>query len=183
MIKLSEFPTLSTTRLTLREHMVCDKESYYELMSNPDTVRYYGRLPMKDILEVDAEFQQIRCGFEKFAYIKWAIEFNKTHEYIGSIGAWGLDNSHSRATLSCIISSRYWGMGLGYEATSRITEYLFAELHLNRLQLYVDPINERAIALFRKVGFLTEGILREYEYEYGAFVDIAIMSLLRKDIP
>lgn len=177
-----EFPILSTARLTLREHKQCDKEHYYELMSNPAAVRYYGRPPLKTPSEVDKEFENIRDGFEKSEYIKWAVELNDTHSYIGSVGVWGLNNHHSRGTISCIISPEYWGKGVGGEVLDKMIKYLFAELHINRLQLYVDPANERAVALFRKVGFQTEGVLREYEHEYGAFIDIAIMSILRKDM-
>lgn len=177
-----KFPVLSTARLTLREHKLCDKEDYYKLMSNPVAVRYYGRQPLKVLSEVDKEFENIRHGFEKSEYIKWAVELNDAQRYIGSVGVWGLNNSHGRATISCIISPEYWNTGIGNEALNKMIKYLFEERYINRLQLYVDPANERAVALFHKIGFQTEGVLREYEYEYGAFIDIAIMSILRKDM-
>jgi len=95
---------------------------------------------------------------------------------------WGLNNSHQKATISCIFLPEYWGKGLAREALMKVIHYLFSDLQLNRLQLYVDPINQRAVQLFKNTGFQLEGILREYEYEYGHYVDIAIMSLLKKDI-
>lgn len=182
MINNGIYPILCTQRIKLREHMESDKKYYYKLMSDPITVRYYGRPVLNEISEVDKEFNDIKKGFENSAFIKWAVELNSTHQYIGCIGVWGLNNSHRKATISCIFLPEYWGKGLAKEALARVINYLFSELQLNRLQLYVDPVNQRALQLFKSTGFQIEGILREYEYEYGHYVDIAIMSLLKKDI-
>ncbi len=177
----SEFPVLPASHLLLREHAPSDKEAYFALMSDARAVRYYGRLPLTSLDEVDREFEDIRQGFEKSVFVKWAVAWKDTNRYVGSVGAWGLGNPHGRATLSCILSPAEWGKGIGHEALNEVMNYLFSELRLNRLQVYVDPANERAMVFFRKAGFQTEGVLREYEYEYGGFIDIAIMSVLRKN--
>lgn len=182
MINNGNYPILTTQHLKLREHIESDKKSYFKLMSDPIAVRYYGRPVLNDIYDVDKEFNDIKKGFENSVFIKWGVELNSTNQYIGCIGVWGLNNSHQKATISCIFLPEYWGKGLAREALVKVIHYLFSDLRLNRLQLYVDPVNQRAVQLFKNTGFQIEGILREYEYEYGHYVDIAIMSLLKKDI-
>lgn len=178
---VENFPVISSERLTLRSHQESDKKAYFDLMSNEEAMRFYGRVPMKEHTEVDIDFETIENGFRTSNFIKWAIELNSSHQLIGGVGAWGLQNPHNRATISCLLSPEFWKKGLACEALLKMVEYLFEALNKNRLHLYVDPVNTRAVNLFKRVGFKHEGILREYEYENGKFIDIAIMSFLKQD--
>lgn len=177
---LTSFPIISTEHLVLRNHRREDKDDYFALMSDPLAVRYFGRPVLTDVGQVDDEFETIQSGFNNQTFIKWAITLKSDGRYIGSIGAWDLKNKHSRATLSCIISPRYWGKNIGVEALTSVIRYLFEVLKLHRLQIYVDPANERGVKFFHKIGFESEGRLRDYEYEYGKFIDIEILSLINK---
>jgi len=174
------FPILYTDNLVLREHRTEDKEKYFDIMSNPLAVRYFGRPVMNSIDQVIDEFEIINDGFEKKNFIKWGVTLRSNGRYIGSIGAWDLKNKHFRATLSCIIAPDYWGQKMGSEALTCVINFLFEVLKLHRLQVYVDPVNKRGMSFFQKIGFQSEGILRDYEYEYENFIDIEILSLINK---
>lgn len=177
----AKFPTLKTTRLNLREHDASDVESYFEILSDGATVRYYGKLPLATVSEAVKEIELLQDQYKQGHLIKWAIEDMKSGKYLGSVGAFGLNNQHFRVTLSCIINPLYWGMGIAKEALMQVLDYLFTQSNINRVQVYVDPVNNRAVNLFNGLGFLREGLLREYEYEYGAPIDLIIMSLLKKE--
>lgn len=174
----TSFPILYTDNLVLREHRIEDKDEYFALMSNPLAVRYFGRPAMSNIDLVNDEFKNIKDGFENKNFIKWGVTLKFDGRYIGSIGAWDLKNKHFRATLSCIIAPNYWGQKIGCEALTCVINYLFEVLKLHRLQIYVDPENKKGMSFFRKIGFQSEGILRDYEYEYENFIDIEILSLI-----
>ena len=178
---LTSFPIISTEHLVLRNHKQDDKEDYFALMSNPLAVRYFGRPILTDMDQVDDEFETIQLGFDNNNFIKWAITLKSDGRYIGSIGAWDLKNKHSRATLSCIVAPKYWGQKIGAEALTCVIRYLFETQKLHRLQIYVDPVNERGVKFFRKIGFQSEGLLRDYEFEYGKYIDIEILSLINKE--
>ena len=74
-----------------------------------------------------------------------------------------------------------WGKGLGTDATRVIVGYAFQELNLNRVQLDVYEFNERARKAYEKVGFSSEGILRQAVYREGRYFDVEVMAVLREE--
>lgn len=52
-------------------------------------------------------------------------------------------------------------------------------LDLKRLELTVFADNAAAIALYEKLGFEREGVLRSYAFRDGAYVDVLAMARLR----
>ena len=75
----------------------------------------------------------------------------------------------------------HWGKGYGADAMRLLLDYAFSELNLHRVQLTVFAYNERAIALYEKVGFVREGAYREFLYRDGARYDMYLYGLLRRE--
>ncbi|MPN59392.1 Spermidine N(1)-acetyltransferase [bioreactor metagenome] len=59
--------------------------------------------------------------------------------------------------------------------------YGFEALNLNRIQLEVFDFNPRALAVYRKTGFVLEGTSREAFYFNGRPVDVHQMAILRRE--
>ena len=59
--------------------------------------------------------------------------------------------------------------------------YAFHELNLYRLQLTVFDYNERALALYRGLGFQHEGAMRQFLERDGERHDMYLMGLLRPE--
>jgi RimJ/RimL family protein N-acetyltransferase len=57
----------------------------------------------------------------------------------------------------------------------------FERLNLNRIHLYTPVYNQRAVALYEKVGFKTEGVLRQDVFQDGQYHDAVVMGLLRQE--
>lgn len=74
-----------------------------------------------------------------------------------------------------------WGKGYGREALTLILKYGFDELNLHRVQLTVFEYNERAIALYEKLGFRREGVYREFMLRDGKRYDMYLYGLLRRE--
>jgi RimJ/RimL family protein N-acetyltransferase len=73
------------------------------------------------------------------------------------------------------------GQGFGYEALSLLVDYGFDELNLNRVELTVLSFNVGAIHLYRKLGFKSEGVLRQGLFRDGTYHDILVMALLHDE--
>ncbi|MCH1625805.1 GNAT family N-acetyltransferase [Fredinandcohnia quinoae] len=73
------------------------------------------------------------------------------------------------------------GRGVGYEAIQLVLEFAFHELNLHRIQLTVFEYNERAIALYEKVGFKREGTYREFLERDGKRYDMYLYGLLKQE--
>jgi diamine N-acetyltransferase len=71
--------------------------------------------------------------------------------------------------------------GFGSETTKLIMDYAFNTLNLNRVQLHVAVKNEKAINVYKKIGFEIEGTLRQAMYQDGKYHDFYVMGLLKKD--
>lgn len=74
-----------------------------------------------------------------------------------------------------------WGKGYGTEAMQLALAFAFDELNLHRIQLSVFAYNERAIALYEKLGFVREGTYREHLRRDGQFYDMFLYGLLQHE--
>ena len=74
-----------------------------------------------------------------------------------------------------------WGKGYGAEAAQLVLNFAFNELNLRRVQLTVFSYNERAIALYEKLGFVREGVYRQYLQRDGRTYDMILYGLLRRE--
>jgi RimJ/RimL family protein N-acetyltransferase len=75
----------------------------------------------------------------------------------------------------------YWGQGYGSEAMSLMLRFAFHELNLHRVQLTVFEYNERAIAAYEKLGFVREGVFRDFLHRDGQRHDMYLYGLLRPE--
>ena len=73
------------------------------------------------------------------------------------------------------------GQGLGREALRLSLELAFKQYQAHRLWLDVVDYNERAIQLYRSLGFRQEGLLRECDWFEGKYNSLLIMSILRRE--
>jgi hypothetical protein len=74
-----------------------------------------------------------------------------------------------------------WGRGYGIEALNLLLRYAFTELNLHRMTLTVFEFNERAIRMYQRCGFKTEGIVRECLYRDGRRWGLVSMGILRDE--
>ncbi|KAF8272245.1 acyl-CoA N-acyltransferase [Lactarius quietus] len=120
---------------------------------------------------------------------KWAdkpglfvvVELKDTGEMIGTLSLNTGFPKNRDATLGIALRRGFLGMGYGTEAIKWAVGYGFKELGLHRVQLTVNETNERAIAAYRKVGFVEEGRLRKALWKGGKFVDIILMAILEDE--
>lgn len=76
----------------------------------------------------------------------------------------------------------FQGKGIGFEVYSKFIPYIFEIYGLNKISLEVLSTNQRAISLYNKLGFKSEGIKREEIYKNNKFIDSIIMSILKKEL-
>ena len=87
---------------------------------------------------------------------------------IGTIQLTGIHAVNRTAEYSVMIGDKdYWGKGVGFVASQQILKHGFDDLNLNRIYLTVLKNNERAIRLYKKLGFEIHGHRDKY-YSDGA---------------
>jgi RimJ/RimL family protein N-acetyltransferase len=73
------------------------------------------------------------------------------------------------------------GKGYASDAVRVLLRYGFQELNLHRIALDVSAYNERALQLYRHLGFTQEATLRETLFRDGQYHDMYIMAMLRHE--
>ncbi len=74
--------------------------------------------------------------------------------HIGNVKLEPIDWQQKRAIFGIMIGNKkYWGKGIGTEATKLILDYAFQKLGLNEVELGVISENIRARKTFEKAGF------------------------------
>ena len=93
-----------------------------------------------------------------------------------------VDLRNRHAALGLLVGDRAsWGQGYGTEATRLLVRDAFETWNLNRVWLHVYEFNERALHIYQKVGFRTEGRLRQETFRAGHYWDTLVMGLLREE--
>ncbi|MBD2120439.1 GNAT family N-acetyltransferase [Trichocoleus sp. FACHB-262] len=176
-----QFPQLETKRLCLRQLSLLDAKDVFEIFSNEEITKYYD---LATFITIERAEQFINQMNEKFATnkgIRWAIALKSTNRLIGTCGYNAVYSSSRRAVIGYELKREHWKQGYMQEALHAMIEYGFAELQLNRLEAFVIPGNERSIQVLSKLGFIEEGILREYGFWKDQFWDMQCFSLLKRE--
>jgi RimJ/RimL family protein N-acetyltransferase len=71
------------------------------------------------------------------------------------------------------------GKGHGTEAMKMAVSYCWNHLNLERVSLSVCRKNERAIKVYKNVGFRTEGVLKRMFFIDGKRIDVVLMAIFR----
>lgn len=71
--------------------------------------------------------------------------------------------------------------GIGTYAVQAMIEHAFYNLNLRRIQLDVLETNAAARALYKRIGFVEEGVKRKAVYKNGEYINEIIMALLREE--
>lgn len=101
---------------------------------------------------------------------------------IGTCAFMNHDSRNNHAELAIVIGNKnYWSKGFGTEIMKQLMDWGFEGMNLNRLYLHVFAFNERAINLYKKMGFVLEGTKREMLYRHGKYQDVHVFGMLKQE--
>jgi RimJ/RimL family protein N-acetyltransferase len=103
---------------------------------------------------------------------------------IGLLGLRGINWRSRNAEYWIYLGDRLArGKGLAEEASRLLLRFAFGALGLHRVSLQVNVTNQPAIRLYRRLGFVEEGVLRAAAFADGRFVDRLLFSMLAHELP
>ncbi|GAB3136067.1 spermidine N1-acetyltransferase [Tsukamurella serpentis] len=88
---------------------------------------------------------------------------------------------HRNCEFQIIVTQASQGRGYAGIATRKALDHAFRILNLHKVYLYVDVANERAAHIYRKAGFVQEGLLREEFFANGGYRDASLMAIFQRD--
>lgn len=169
-------PVLAGELVTLRQLTGDDAPALLPMLEDEETARLTGSRLKPPMAELARSWYTSRP--DQHDRLDLAIVDRATGDVSGEVvlNEWDEDNESCSFRI-CLVPGSY-GRGLGTEATRLIVGYAFEELALHRVSLEVYAFNPRARRTYEKVGFVTEGVLRD-ELRWGdERVDCFMMSIL-----
>ncbi|HNR13147.1 MAG TPA: GNAT family protein [Thermodesulfobacteriota bacterium] len=157
-----------------------DIQHLYEFKNNPKVAALLGGFHTG--LSSDKMVEWLEYHRKKPDEVLWAIADLNDDSCLGHVGLYQIDHRVRSSEFAIMVgASGHWGRGLGRSVTHFVLDWGFSELNLNRIHLSVLATNERAIRLYRSLGFVEEGRLRQAQFKGGRFIDVVLMSILRDE--
>lgn len=175
--KLLENQRISLRKITLNDY----KAMYENWASLEECSRFFPWSAAKDIATYQERVSAWVNNYENDLYFNWIIELKENQEIIGIINLHNVDEANQSAETSYILAPKYWNKGLMTESLSRILQYAFKELKINRVQADVFQGNVASERVLVKCGMQKEGLARERYYKEGKYIDTVQYGILRKD--
>ncbi len=112
----------------------------------------------------------------------WIVTEAASGEIIGTCGLHEIDFVMRSARIGVLLlNAHFHGRGFGSDTIKALLKYAFCELMLDKVYLNVLVTNIRAQALYRRLGFNSEGLLRGEYLLRGQRLDMYRMSWLKSD--
>ncbi len=166
-------PTLATERLSLVPLAQPHSRLMFELWSHPEVCRYSGivsdyegnQLPMPAatpaVSDKIIDFWQ-RAGADGWGF-RWAIVERETDVPIGIVGFNALGPT---SEIAYHLHPAHWGKGFMFEAVTAAVDWRLARGGCADLEAFIDPANERSIALAERLRLCGTDIVVEGARRY-----------------
>ncbi len=181
MNTMKPFPVIETKRLILRKPTDDDIIPMLELCQDEEVMLYYGKELYKEEKQSKDELDWFIKIWKEGTGLRWIISLKEDEKLIGDIGFYDYEKKHRKTEVGYKLASAHWKKGYMSEALEAVLEYVYKETDVNRTQALVDPRNPPSYLLLEKYGFQKEGTLRDYEFEKGDYVDLIMLSVLRRE--
>lgn len=176
---------LETERLILRDYETTDKEAYYRLKSDSETMYYLQDIKLHSTEEAEEDFANILADSKsedrKFYFLH--LELKSSHEQIGSIGYTVTDNTPVGKLVHAgyFTYPQYWKNGYVTEALTRILNFAFLENNVYRVTTGCLLENIGSEKVMKKCGFIKEAEHIDWEWHDGQMKTRLEYRLLRDE--
>lgn len=177
---------IQTNRLIIRPVELDDVDVLYQWWNDSDIMQnsgyYGGAMVTKTTITRYIESLNTLDRFQ--ARKLFIIAERQTGHLIGEMSYFDYDPVHQFCSIDVkITDGSKQQLGIGYEASEALVEYLFKQFNLNRIQVDVLRSNKVALSLFKKIGFTLEGVSRKkyFNSTLDQFEDVVMMGILKTE--
>lgn len=171
----------SGEKVTLRAYKREDVYLAQQYLNDAETKKYLmPGIPYPITLEEEHRwFDKISAFGDTYNF---AIETIDEGKYIGGCGINSIDWKNSVATVGIFIGDKScWDKGYGTDAMRVLLKFIFEQMNVNKVKLFVYSFNPRAVKSYEKCGFVKEGVLRQEIFRDGKHYDEYVMGILKEE--
>jgi RimJ/RimL family protein N-acetyltransferase len=144
-------PTIETERLSLRPFREADVSALFELLQDPDVVRYIGDRRVPTLQETWRAVAGWLGHWAMRGYGQWAIEERSSGRFIGRAGIIN-PAEWPGPEVGYVLGREWWGHGYATEAARAAMNWGFEEIGFDELISLIDPDNAASIAVATRLG-------------------------------
>ena len=170
--------------VTLRRARADDAQAYADMMNDPQVFPGTLQLPYTDASFWRERLLASAAGGSAQAEINLVAETRG--QLIAGAGLHPVGTALRRRhamMLGITVTAGWQGRGVGGLLMSALCEHADRWLGVLRIELTVFADNAAAIALYKKHGFVQEGLFRAHALRAGAYVDTLAMARLHPNPP
>ena len=178
---MTDFPTLTTARLLLRQFRLADAQDVQRLAGVQAVAKQTLVIPhpYEDGM-AERWIEQQQNEFIAGRGLTFAILLAASATFIGSIGM-EIQTEHRHARLSYWLGLPYWNQGYATEAAKAVLAHGFTLLNLHRIyapHFHTNPASGRVL---QKAGMTYEGRMRQHYLRFGEYQDLELYGMLQQD--
>lgn len=133
-------------------------------------------------MEVDEKWYDSYM-FNRQNCVRCAIVQENNDTILGLVSLTNIDYISRNAMFHIMIGrSENHGKGIGTYATTEMLRHAFENMNLHRVELEALSSNMRAINMYKKIGFVQEGVKRQAAYKNGSYTDMYVFSILHSEL-
>jgi RimJ/RimL family protein N-acetyltransferase len=158
-----------------------DMEAFRSMINDPDTEYMLGgwSYPVSTRQQMDWYENAIKGRND----LRWAVADIENNQLLGMVNLVDIDwkNGTAMHGIRLLQGEQYRGHGYGTDAVETLMRYAFEELRLNRLETTILEYNDISKALYRKCGWVKEGVKRESVFRKGQFYNQQLWGIISSD--
>jgi len=186
LFDFTQFPTLETERLILRELRLTDADAVFRIRGDYEVTRYNIGAAYTSLDQSIALIESVLNGYREENELRWGIVLkdaprSEAGQVIGVCGYNYWSRINHRGSVGYDLARPSWGRGIMPEALTAIINFGFERMGLNRIEADASFYNTASTHVLEKLGFHQEGLQREQYFEDGSYHDLRLFALLKRD--
>lgn len=174
---MEQIKFLESEHILLRPFEAGDEDFFLQWLNDADTRAKIGVTLPTSKIQANAYVNRNDNNSVWFAIIR-----KDDMKLIGEIGLLRMYPMWRTTDLTIIIPDKEnQGKGYGTEAINLLMDYAFGMLNFNRISIGVVGFNTNALAFYKRVGFIQEGIQEQGYYYNYTYYDFIMMRILRDE--
>jgi len=164
--------------VSLRYLVPDDAPALFELARDPEVTEFFSWGPYTDESQPREFIERLARDREAGQRLELGI-VDGDDRPIGLTGFSEFSRRDRRATVGTWLGREHWGRGANTESKALVLSLGFRHLGLHRVSALASPRNRRSLRALERIGFWTEGVLRDWHLHDGEPRDVAMLRMLR----
>ncbi|GAA0774365.1 hypothetical protein GCM10008908_24090 [Clostridium subterminale] len=135
----------------MRRFILSDSEFMFKNWATDSEVfRFFSRNPHSNFSEIERVVKEWSNAYVYNNCYNWSIELKEIGEVIGQISIVTLNEKYYSCDVAYNIGKSFWGKGITVEALKAVTNYMFKEVGINRIEGKHNTLNTSSGIVMQK---------------------------------